>query len=58
MLLHPLSLHERKVTNMHHEYYYYNKEQLLDAASAYGKSPYGEHLRRVAEDRLRLVHNR
>ena len=31
-------------------------EQLLDAAAAYGKSPYGEHLRRVAEDKLRLIH--
>ena len=33
-----------------------NKEQLLEAAAAYGKSPYGEHLRRVAEDKLRLIH--
>ncbi len=33
-----------------------NKEQLLSAADAYGKSPYGEHLRRVAEDKLRLIH--
>ncbi len=33
-----------------------NKAQLLDAADAYGKSPYGEHLRRVAEDKLRLIH--
>lgn len=32
------------------------KEELLQAAEAYGKSPYGEHLRRVAEDKLRLVH--
>lgn len=28
------------------------KEQLLDSAELYGKSPYGEHLRRVAEDKL------
>ena len=28
------------------------KEQLLAAAKAYGKSPYGEHLRRVAKDKL------
>ncbi|OUN95457.1 glucose-1-phosphate thymidylyltransferase [Pseudoflavonifractor sp. An44] len=28
------------------------KEKLLEAADAYGKSPYGEHLRRVAEDRF------
>ena len=28
------------------------KEQLLESAELYGKSPYGEHLRRVAEDRL------
>ena len=33
-----------------------NKEELLNAAQAYGKSPYGEHLRRVAEDKLRLIH--
>ena len=33
-----------------------NKEELLTAAEAYGKSPYGEHLRRVAEDKLRLIH--
>ena len=32
-----------------------NKEQLLEAAKAYGKSPYGEHLRRVAEDKLRFI---
>ena len=31
------------------------KEQLLDAAEAYGKSPYGEHLRRVANDKLRFI---
>ena len=30
-----------------------NKDQLLEAADAYGKSPYGEHLHRVSEDRLR-----
>lgn len=29
-----------------------NKEQLLESAELYGKSPYGEHLKRVAEDRL------
>lgn len=28
------------------------KEQLLKTAEEYGKSPYGEHLRRVAEDRI------
>lgn len=32
-----------------------NKEQLIKAAEAYGKSPYGEHLRRVAEDKLRFI---
>ena len=32
------------------------KEELLEAAKAYGKSPYGEHLRQVAEDKLRLIH--
>jgi len=33
-----------------------NKEQLLKAAEAYGKSPYGENLRRVAEDKHRFIH--
>ena len=28
------------------------REQLMESAELYGKSPYGEHLRRVAEDRL------
>jgi len=28
------------------------KEQLLESAQLYGKSPYGEHLRKVAEDKL------
>lgn len=30
-----------------------NKEQLLSSANLYGKSPYGEHLRRVAMDKLK-----
>ncbi len=29
------------------------KEQLLEAADLYGKSPYGQHLRKVAEGRIR-----
>ena len=29
-----------------------SKEKLLESANAYGKSPYGEHLKRVAEDKL------
>ena len=29
-----------------------SREALLDAAELYGKSPYGEHLRRVAEGRV------
>ena len=29
-----------------------SKEKLLESAYAYGKSPYGEHLKRVAEDKL------
>lgn len=32
-----------------------NKEQLLRAAEAYGKSPYGEHLKRVANDKFRFI---
>ena len=30
-----------------------SKEQLLEAADLYGKSPYGAHLRQVAEGRIR-----
>ena len=33
-----------------------NREQLLQAAEAYGKSPYGDHLRRVADDKHRFIH--
>ena len=29
------------------------KEELLNSAELYGKSPYGEHLRRVALNKLR-----
>ena len=29
------------------------KEQLLESAAAYGKSPYGQHLRHVAEGKIR-----
>ena len=32
-----------------------NKEELLQAAEAYGKSPYGEHLKRVANDKFRFI---
>ena len=30
-----------------------SKEQLLDSAQRYGKSPYGQHLKNVAEDKLK-----
>ncbi len=33
-----------------------NRDQLLTAAEAYGKSPYGDHLRRVADDNHRFIH--
>ena len=33
-----------------------NRDQLLKAAEAYGKSPYGDHLRRVADDKHRFIH--
>ena len=33
-----------------------NRDQLLAAADTYGKSPYGEHLRRVADDKHRFIH--
>ena len=29
-----------------------DRPKLLESAALYGKSPYGEHLRRVAEDRF------
>ena len=29
-----------------------SREKLLEAAQRYGKSPYGEHLKRVAEGRI------
>ena len=29
------------------------KEKLLESAARYGKSPYGEHLKAVAEGRIR-----
>ena len=32
-----------------------NRDQLLKAAEAYGKSPYGEHLKRVADDKFRFI---
>ena len=32
-----------------------NREQLLKAAESYGKSPYGEHLKRVANDKFRFI---
>jgi len=33
-----------------------NRAQLLAAADTYGKSPYGSHLRRVADDKHRFIH--
>ena len=33
-----------------------DREQLLAAADTYGKSPYGDHLRRVADDKHRFIH--
>ena len=30
-----------------------SKEQLLESAAKYGKSPYGQHLRKVAEGKIR-----
>ena len=30
-----------------------NTEELLESAKMYGKSPYGQHLTRVAEDRVK-----
>ena len=30
-----------------------NKDKLMESAAAYGKSPYGEHLKAVAEGRVR-----
>ena len=33
-----------------------NRDQLLTAAETYGKSPYGDHLRRVADDKHRFIY--
>ena len=33
-----------------------DREQLLAAADTYGKSSYGDHLRRVADDKHRFIH--
>ena len=33
-----------------------DRDQLLAAADTYGNSPYGEHLRRVADDKHRFIH--
>ena len=33
-----------------------DRDQLLAAADVYGKSPYGDHLRRVADDKHRFIH--
>ena len=30
-----------------------DKDKLMDSAKAYGKSPYGEHLKKVAEGKVR-----
>ena len=35
-----------------------SSEELLESAELYGKSPYGEHLRRVAEDRYSASFNK
>ena len=32
-----------------------DKEKLMESAKAYGKSPYGEHLKAVAEGKVRAV---
>ena len=36
-----------------YRYHWITMDQLLKAAALYGKSPYGQHLRAVAEDRIR-----
>ena len=36
-----------------YKYGWINREKLLESAERYGKSPYGQHLRNVAEDKLR-----
>jgi glucose-1-phosphate thymidylyltransferase len=32
-----------------------DKDRLMESAKAYGKSPYGEHLKAVAEGKVRLI---
>ena len=36
-----------------YRYEWINKEELLESASKYGKSPYGQHLKAVAEGKVR-----
>ncbi len=36
-----------------YKYGWINKEKLLESAARYGKSPYGQHLRNVADDKLK-----
>ena len=35
-----------------YRFHWIDKEQLKESAEKYGKSPYGEHLRAVMEDRI------
>ena len=36
-----------------YRYQWINKDELLESASKYGKSPYGQHLKAVAEGKVR-----
>lgn len=36
-----------------YRYEWINKEELLESAAKYGKSPYGQHLKAVAEGKVR-----
>ena len=45
-------MEEKRFVPSGDELYKYDKEKLLESASRYGKSPYGEHLKRVAEGKI------
>ena len=57
-LLHPINggtlrQHPGRELQIAYRFGWINTEELLESAKMYGKSPYGQHLTRVAEDRVK-----
>ena len=40
-----------------HENGWVTRDELMESAQRYGKSPYGQHLRDIAEGRITLIQN-